>query len=132
MVRLATALGVWIAIVPLEDVAAQDALSQLVGDISPPTQIVLVESNLEEVLESLAKLGGFELQLSPGVSESESLTGTFEDDLTNVVRAILAAAEVNYRVVERTLIVGPPRSAFQGVGHARELPACANTFFHLC
>ena len=125
MFPVALFLGSLTVTVPPSIVTVQGDLSQLVRGNSP-VQLVLEDSSLEVALEILAGIGDFELQLSPGVGDASPLTGTFEDDLENVLRSVLDAADVSHRIVGRTLIVGPPPGVITPLG----FPRCgANTYY---
>jgi type II secretory pathway component HofQ len=107
--RLTSLFGLAIIVMGVGVLSAQDDLSQLVGEGASAVTLEFQSINVVDALEAVATIGGFQLQLSPGVSDASPVTGRLEDaNLANVLRFVLAAAAVNYRVVKHTLIVGPP------------------------
>ena len=126
--RFTTFFGAAVVVLGVGGLSAQDDLSQLVGENPPPVQLELQDSELVEVLETLAKIGDFQLQLAPGVSDASPVTGRIEDaSLAEVLRFVLDAAAVNYRVVEHTLIVGPPANT--SLDSSNPGPWCSGTFY---
>ena len=85
----------------------QDDLSQLPTPNPGPINVDFVDVQVDELLELLAEIGGFEIQLNPEVEELLPMTLAFTDTNFDIVlRFVLNAAGLGWAVSgDGTLVV---------------------------
>ena len=107
--RLLTAIGVAVLAIGVSASSAQelDDLSRLLREDPGPVSLSLQGARVDEILEVMGTIGGFEVYFSRDVAEWPPISLKFQDtDYETVLRAVLNMSGLRYTVVgDNTLLV---------------------------